>query len=419
MRMRHLHCLVLACLMGVFLTACDQSSQNIDYEVADSLEVKGPRSLTIPNYDSTVTGEWQIQAFSIDKEYDWSVSGVLGDTSLRRQGENLVASTSTPGSFTVSYTTTLDGEQRTGAAEGVADYPEATEQAGRYSLDIFSSAVTSTGLLTQLAESGLSVTAFAPSNPAFLGALDANNDGELSDAELPAPGVLAQVLRYHAAVDSLTTTEISDLISSGDQVPTTLDGAFPPGADNQTQWSVPLTFSSPSGGVQVNGTFSSASVTNADIATAEGIVLHKMDGVLLPNSVVAANDQDVTRDTVISATNDTTYVDSIYVEGAYVSEGGFVAIHEDDPSGDVIGVSDYLEGSAGNDPEDGFHKNIGIELDSPLTDTTTVVAMPHRDTNGNQVYEFGTVPGADGPYYRTSNQQIPVVDTARVSATQP
>lgn len=420
MRMRYLHCLVLACLMGVSLTACDQSSQNFDYEVADSLIVNGPRTLTIPNYDSTVTGEWQIQAFSVDKEYTWSVEGVLGERdSLRRQGENLVASTSTPGEFTVSYTTTLDGEERVGTAEGVADYPSATDQAARYNLTVFSSAVTSTGLLTQLAESGLSVTAFAPSNAAFLAALDANDDGELSDAELPAPGVLAQVLRYHAAVDSLTTTEISDLINSGDPVPTTLDGAFPPGADNPTQWSVPLTFSSPSGGVQVNGTFSSASVTGADIATAEGIVLHKMDGVLLPNSVVAANDQEVIRDTMVSATNDTTYVDSVYVEGTYVSEGGFVAIHEGGPSGNVIGVSDYLEGSAGNDPEDGFHNSIGIELNSPLTDTTTVVAMPHTDNNNNQVYEFGTVPGADVPYYRTSNQQIPVIDTARVAATDP
>jgi uncharacterized surface protein with fasciclin (FAS1) repeats len=408
MRTRYLHCLVLACLMGVFLTACDQSSQNIDYQVADSLEVKGPRSLTIPNYDSTVTGEWQIQAFSIDKEYTWSVDGVLGDTSLRRQGENLVASTSTPGSFKVSYTTTIDGEEEVGVAEGVADYPSAVDQAARYNLSVFSSAVTSTGLLTQLAESGLSVTAFAPSNAAFLAALDANDDGQLSDAELPAPGVLAQVLRYHAAVDSLTSTEIGD----GDTVPTTLDGAFPPGADNPTQWSVPLSFSVANGNVTVNGQASSAGVVGADIATAEGIVLHKMDGVLLPSSVVSVNDQAVTRDTVAN-------VDSVYVEGTYVSGGGFVALHEGGPSGSIIGVSDYLEGSTSNAPEQGFHNSIGIELNSQLSDTTTVVAMPHQDTNGDQQFTFVPSTGTDVPYFRTSNNQIPVIDTARVSATAP
>jgi len=390
--------------MGVFLTACDQSSQNIDYQVADSLEVKGPRSLTIPNYDSTVTGEWQIQAFSIDKEYSWSVNGVVGDTSLRRQGENLVASTSTPGSYTVSYTTTLDGEQRAGAARGTADYPSATDQAARYNLTVFSSAVTSTGLLTQLAESGLSVTAFAPSNAAFLGALDANGDGELSNAELPAPGVLAQVLRYHAAVDSLTSTDIND----GDTVPTTLDGAFPPGADNPTQWSVPLSFGVNNDAVTVNGQASSAGVVGADIATAEGIVLHKMDGVLLPNAVVSMNDQPVTRDTVAN-------VDSVYVDGTYMSNGGFMVIHEDNAGGAVIGNSEYLEA--------GFHNAIGIELDNQLSDTTTVVAMPHTD-DGDETYEFPVL-GQDGPYTRSAidgsgNPVNPaVVDTARVGATAP
>jgi uncharacterized surface protein with fasciclin (FAS1) repeats len=408
MRTRYLHCLVLACLMGVFLTACDQSSQNIDYEVADSLEVKGPRSLTIPNYDSTVTGEWQIQAFSIDKEYTWSVDGVLGDTSLRRQGENLVASTSTPGSFTVSYTTTIDGEEEVGVAEGVADYPSAVDQAARYNLTVFSSAVTSTGLLTQLAESGLSVTAFAPSNAAFLAALDANDDGQLSDAELPAPGVLAQVLRYHAAVDSLTSTDIG----SGDTVPTTLDGAFPPGGDSPTQWSVPLNFSVNNGAVTVNGQASIAGVVGADIATAEGIVLHKMDGVLLPYSVVSVNDQEVARDANAG-------VDSVYVEGTYVSGGGFIAIHEGGPSGSIIGVSDYLEGSTSNAPEQGFHNRVGIELNSQLSDTTTVVAMPHQDTNGDQQFTFNPTTGTDVPYFRTSNNQIPVIDTARVAATAP
>lgn len=411
MRTRYLHCLVLVCLMGVFLTACDQSSQNIDYQVADSLEVKGPRSLTIPNYDSTVTGEWQIQAFSIDKEYSWSVEGVVGDTSLRRQGENLVASTSTPGSYTVSYTTTLDGEERTGAARGTADYPSATDQAARYNLTVFSSAVTSTGLLTQLAESGLSVTAFAPSNAAFVGALDANGDGELSNAELPAPGALAQVLRYHAAVDSLTASEINALINSGDPVPTTLDGSLPT-TDNISQWSVPLRFSSSGNGISVDGNASSAGVVSSapGIITAEGIVLHKMDGVLLPNAVVSMNDQPVTRDTVAN-------VDSVYAEGTYMSNGGFMVIHEDNAGGAVIGNSEYLE--------PGFHNAIGVELDSQLSDTTTVVAMPHRDTNGNEMYDFGTIPGADGPYTRNAidgsgNPVNPaVVDTARVGATAP
>jgi hypothetical protein len=175
---------------------------------------------------------------------------------------------------------------------------------------------------------------------------------------------------------------------------------------------VPLNFSVNNGAVTVNGQASSAGVVGADIATAEGIVLHKMDGVLLPSSVVSVNDQEVARDANAG-------VDSVYVEGTYVSGGGFIAIHEGGPSGSIIGVSDYLEGSTSNAPEQGFHNRVGIELNSQLSDTTTVVAMPHQDTNGDQQFTFNPTTGTDVPYFRTSNNQIPVIDTARVAATAP
>lgn len=391
MRKHYLHCLILACTVGIFLTGCDQSSQNVDYDVADDLNVKGPDELTIPNYDSTVTESFLIGAFTIEKDYTWSVGGVINRDETRRDGEELVVSTSTPGSYTVSVSTNVDGQERTGSVNGVADYPPATEQASKYNMTVFSSIGQSAGLLSEL-RGGLTV--FGPSNGAFYDVFDANGDSSLSAQELPSASILGSVLRYHAALDSLTSTEIANV---NQPVATGLNGTF-----NGTDWSVPVTFSV-SGGITVNGTESSADVVAADIGTDEDAVLHKVDNVLLPSALVAINDQPVDRDTVAN-------VDSVLVEGAFVHDGGFIALHEGSASGAIIGNSDRLDGSTAGDPSGGFHKSIKIELDTQLSDTTTVVAMPHRDNAPTGLWD----PSTDPPYTRGSTS-IPVIDTADVA----
>ena len=377
--------MALALLLAVSLTACDQSSQNFDYTSGSNLTVDGPASLTIPNYDSTVTGEYMVRAFTIEQNYNWSVEGGASLEGTQRDGEVAVVSTSTPGSYTVTVETTIDGETYTGTASTTVDYPSAVDQAAKYNLNIFSQVGTSTGLVGQL-NSGLTV--FAPSDPAFLGALDASGNGELEDSETPAPGVLSSILRYHAGVDSLTSSEISD----GSTVATTLH------PEEILSFSV-------NGGITVQGAESSAEVVASDIATAEGVVLHKVDGVLLPSSVVSINAQTVSRDTVNN-------VDTVAVEGTYVVDGGFVALHDSTRSGDIIGVSEKL------DP--GFHGNeapIKIALDSQISDTTGVVAMPHRDTDGDDQFTFNPSLGTDVPYFR-GDSNVPVVDSASVAPPQ-
>ena len=222
----------------------------------------------------------------------------------------------------------------------------------------------------------------APSDAAFLGALDANNDESLSDAELPAPGVLASVLQYHVLGDSLTTTEI------GTQSVQTL--LHP---DEM------LSLDGNAGTVEAtNGT---SNLNTTDIATSDG-VLHTIDGVLLPASVVSINAQTVGRDT---ANN----VDTVDVEGTYMEDGGFIALHEESPSGDIIGVSDKLN--------PGFHGNVDpieITLDSQLSDTTNIVAMPHRDDPDDGQFTFVDPLGGDPPYTR-GGSSVPVVDSASVA----
>lgn len=381
--------LVLALFVGLSLTACDQSSQNIEYTSGSSLTlntVSAPGF--IPNYDSATTAEYQIRLFSIDREYEWSVSGVASRVETRRQGENLVVSASTPGSYTVTATTTIDGEEYSGSASASVDYPPVTTQADRYNkLSVFGDQIANTGLATVLTntEDDLTWTALAPSNQAFLNALDASGNGALEASEVPALGVLASVLQYHAAGSTLRAADISD----GQTVPTLLH-------PDET-----LTFNKSGGTVTVDATNGTSTVETPDIATNDGVV-HQIDGVLLPGAVASINPQTVLRDTVNN-------VDTVAVEGAYVQEGGFIALHEGSLSGDIIGVSDELSpGFAGNTGP------IKITLDSQLSDTTTVVAMPHVDNPDDGQFTFNDPLGGDPPYTRGSSS-TPVVDSASVT----
>ncbi|UPV75441.1 hypothetical protein M0R89_05075 [Halorussus limi] len=102
----------------------------------------------------------------------------------------------------------------------------------------------------------------------------------------------------------------------------------------------------------------------------------------------------------------------IVVESATLPEGGFIAIHDSSvaeaPLASVLGNSVYLE--------PGTHENVTITLARPITESQTLVAMPHFDTNNNQVYDFVLSTGeVDGPY--TTDGQV-LVDQANVTVAQ-
>ncbi|WP_170836960.1 DUF7282 domain-containing protein [Haloferax larsenii] len=87
---------------------------------------------------------------------------------------------------------------------------------------------------------------------------------------------------------------------------------------------------------------------------------------------------------------------SIVVDSAYLPEGGFVTIHDGTVTDGKVfesirGTSMYLE--------PGLHRDVRVTLDSPLNETTTVVPMAHRDTDGDETYTFPESEGEnDGPY---------------------
>ncbi|WP_022835726.1 fasciclin domain-containing protein [Salisaeta longa] len=352
---------LLALLMAVSLSACDQSSQNFEYEPGNSLSIAGPAQVVVPD-----TTDYYVRAFTINKSYEWTVGPApTSIVQVRRQGEFVDVGFTEKGTYTLEVS---DGEY-TGTVDIAAILTDPAAQASRQGFSILVNAVTSAGLATALSggESGLAeATVFAPRDAAFLAALDANDDDALSSDELPSAGILADILSYHVVPDSVASSAITD------------------GATAPTVFGTELGFTVGSGGaISVEG----ASVVRPDIPVLGGY-LHAIDEVLLPETA-AVDFRDQT----------STAGDSVTVAGVYLPEGGFVVMHDSTALADqgaipsVVGASDYLE--------PGFHKSIAIALDQDVSDGTVLGAMPHRDTNGTETYDFVTSAGmADGPYVK-------------------
>ncbi|WP_233514219.1 MULTISPECIES: hypothetical protein [unclassified Haloferax] len=93
---------------------------------------------------------------------------------------------------------------------------------------------------------------------------------------------------------------------------------------------------------------------------------------------------------------------TVTVASATLSEGGFVVIHNE--SGDVVGISNYIEES---------NSNIRIFLTESLSESATLTAMAHLDTNNNQQLDFLSSDGAeDGPYTMDGS---PITDDAEIT----
>jgi len=105
---------------------------------------------------------------------------------------------------------------------------------------------------------------------------------------------------------------------------------------------------------------------------------------------------------------------TVTVDRVDLNQGGFVTIHDASVGAGAVfdsvrGTSAYLEA--------GVHEDVTIELDEPLTDTEQLVAMPHRDTNDNEAYEFVDSEGdADGPFLTGDDAPVTAGASAQVTA---
>lgn len=95
----------------------------------------------------------------------------------------------------------------------------------------------------------------------------------------------------------------------------------------------------------------------------------------------------------IAATQTTTDGQQLYgVEEVSLSEGGYVAVYDvNGLEGELLGTSQYLP--------PGSHSDVVITLHQEIDTDTPIRLVPHRDTNGNEVFEFQ-------PPYRPGESQL-------------
>ncbi|HUR24702.1 MAG TPA: hypothetical protein VM327_01655 [Candidatus Thermoplasmatota archaeon] len=140
------------------------------------------------------------------------------------------------------------------------------------------------------------------------------------------------------------------------------------------------------------------------------------------NIVIAAD--KVNRGSATSVVDQYTDGSTFKVAFVDLSEAGFVALHDmslvtdQDPFGSVLGVSAQLDA--------GLHRNVMVQFGNApgathkgkLTSTQDLIAMPHKDSNNNSVYDFITSQGADdGPFPGAAQTFVGKIDIAQATAT--
>ncbi|WP_226479566.1 DUF7282 domain-containing protein [Natrinema amylolyticum] len=126
------------------------------------------------------------------------------------------------------------------------------------------------------------------------------------------------------------------------------------------------------------------------------------------------DDENESQPAIVTFEEQATVGEQVVVQEVTMASGGFVTIHdrsllEGNVVGSVVGTSDFLER--------GPQEDVEVSLDEPITDDRTLIAMPHRDTNDNQQYDFVETDGQWDIPYRTPDGQ-PVTDAATVTVSE-
>jgi hypothetical protein len=116
----------------------------------------------------------------------------------------------------------------------------------------------------------------------------------------------------------------------------------------------------------------------------------------MEGSIRTVQAQDSDAPAAVEFSDQSTDGTAVVVDSARLDDGGFVTIHDStlldgDALGSVVGVSEVLDA--------GSYENLTVELDDPLVEGDTLIAMPHRDSNDDGSYGFVETGGdVDGPY---------------------
>lgn len=120
MRVPRFAAFLLFSALVVGLTACDYGQQNYDFVPGDSLTIVGETQVEVPD-----TAEYYVRAFTINKDYTWTVNGNPPDSTWR-QGEYIAVYYDEPGTYTINVQSSGQGDNYAGSLEVEALPPDTT-----------------------------------------------------------------------------------------------------------------------------------------------------------------------------------------------------------------------------------------------------------------------------------------------------
>jgi len=196
------------------------------------------------------------------------------------------------------------------------------------------------------------------------------------------------------ALDASDGTELWSF-ETGDEVwssPTVVDGTVFVGSDDNSVYALDAGVEGSSDGSRVNlGTLGHHHVWADKASETQSASVSVSDTALEPG-------QDD--------------ISTITVDSAYLPEDGFVTIHDSTLRQGAIfdsirGTSNYIEaGTAASDIE--------VDLDDPYTEDGTAIAVPYKDTNDNEQYDFRSSEGAEDEPYTDENDSL-ISDSGEVT----
>ena len=144
-----------------------------------------------------------------------------------------------------------------------------------------------------------------------------------------------------------------------------------------------------------------------------GVASEAGDADVRSNAIGTVQETQNVTNTSVTFKNQSSNGSAVTVAEANLTDGGFVVIHTAELLNgsvldSVVGVSEYQE--------PGANENVTVELDEPVSDSQTLLAVAYQDTNDDQQFDFVETTGEQDGAYTEENQVV--VDDAFVTVEE-